>query len=84
MITITEVPARAGRDAYVRARLVLSNGTVAGEGYAGTVDNAIYFAIVDARDAGYRDAANGHAKLFPHIFHPRSTVARSNPRRARR
>ena len=49
----------------LRARIVLADGTIAGEGYAGTEANAVYFACKDALEGGYTDAARGHAAQYP-------------------
>lgn len=49
--------------AFWTVSIVLSNGTKAGTGYAGELENAIHNALTDARAAGFVDAANGHARL---------------------
>lgn len=48
MITTERKPKIGNRAAHVVARLVLANGTVAGEGYGATEETAIYFAIQEA------------------------------------
>lgn len=45
--------------------IVLSNGTVAGVGFAGTEVNALWFACRDALANGFADAACGHAVNLP-------------------
>lgn len=49
-------------DNGIEAQVILSNGVVAGVGYAGTEANAMAFACLDAIDAGYIDAGKGHLR----------------------
>jgi hypothetical protein len=48
--------------------IVLASGRVVGTGYAMSPANAYYFACVDARDAGFADAAAGHAREASGMF----------------
>lgn len=66
MLTITEMRASYNASAHYTARIVLSDGTVVGEGYGPTAESAEYFAVKDAIVGGFRDAAVGHARVSKH------------------
>ena len=61
MFTVMHQAASGNRAAFYTARIVLASGVIAGEGYAGLAVNALQFAVEDARQGGFIDAANGHA-----------------------
>ena len=64
MLTFQEVPKVGNVAAHVVAKIVLSSGVVAGEGKAGTRENAIYLACQDAIDNGHLDAGRGHWRIY--------------------
>ncbi len=67
MFTIQRKAAKPGFAPHIIARIVLSDGTVAGEGYAQTEANAKHFAAQDALssdDPRHVTAGKGHARLL--------------------
>lgn len=59
MLTV-EIARTTDRGSYYIAKITLADGTAAGEGYAGTIENAIHFAGTDAIGNGHTDAGRHH------------------------
>lgn len=63
MFTMTKHSASGRVQACTEIRIVLASGTVIGTGFASDAANATAYAVREAYESGFRDAACGHDRI---------------------